>query len=150
MATVYDVPGDLLVEKLAARLKEMDEIKPPEWASFVKTGRHKERVPEQEDWWYYRAASVLRRVYVDGPVGIQRLRTWYGGRKNRGHAPEHFYRAGGSIIRKVLQQLESAGLVRTIPKEGRIITPKGQSLVDGVATELKKELEKEIPELGKY
>jgi len=150
MATVYDVPGDLLVEKLAAKLKEIEEIKPPEWAAFVKTGRHKERVPEQEDWWYYRAASVLRKVYVDGPVGIQRLRTWYGGKKNRGHAPEHFYRAGGSIIRKVLQQLESAGLVRTIPKEGRIVTPKGQSLVDGVATELKKELEKEIPELRKY
>ncbi len=150
MATVYDVPGDLLVERLAEKLKEIEEIKPPEWSSFVKTGRHKERVPEQQDWWYYRAASVLRRVYIDGPVGIQRLRTWYGGRKNRGHAPEHFYRAGGSIIRKVLQQLESAGLVKKIPGEGRVVTPKGQSLVDGTATELKKELEKEIPELAKY
>ncbi len=150
MATVYDVPGDLLVERLAAKLKEFEEIKPPEWATFVKTGRHKERVPEQQDWWYHRTASILRKVYVDGPVGIQRLRTWYGGRKNRGHAPEHFYRAGGSIIRKALQQLEEAGLVKTIPGEGRVITAKGQSLVDSTATELKRDLEKQIPELTKY
>ncbi|WP_297548921.1 30S ribosomal protein S19e [Thermococcus sp.] len=150
MATVYDVPGDLLVERVAEKLKEIEEIKPPEWAKFVKTGRHKERLPEQDDWWYYRVASILRKVYIDGPVGIERLRTWYGGRKNRGHAPEHFYKAGGSIIRKALQQLEQAGFVQKVPGEGRVITPKGQSFLDKIATELKKELEEQIPELKKY
>ncbi|CAB49735.1 30S ribosomal protein S19e [Pyrococcus abyssi] len=150
MATVYDVPGDLLVERVAQRLKEIPEIKPPEWAPFVKTGRHKERLPEQEDWWYYRVASILRRVYLDGPVGIERLRTYYGGRKNRGHAPERFYKAGGSIIRKALQQLEAAGFVEKVPGKGRVITPKGRSFLDKIATELKKELEEIIPELKKY
>ncbi|AAL81623.1 30S ribosomal protein S19e [Pyrococcus furiosus DSM 3638] len=150
MATVYDVPGDLLVERVAQRLKEIPEIKPPEWAPFVKTGRHKERLPEQEDWWYYRVASILRRVYLDGPVGIERLRTYYGGRKNRGHAPEKFYKAGGSIIRKALQQLEAAGFVEKVPGKGRVITPKGRSFLDKIATELKKELEEIIPELKKY
>nr|4V4N_BU Chain BU, 30S ribosomal protein S19E [Methanocaldococcus jannaschii] len=144
MATVYDVPGDLLVERVAQRLKEIPEIKPPEWAPFVKTGRHKERLPEQEDWWYYRVASILRRVYLDGPVGIERLRTYYGGRKNRGHAPEKFYKAGGSIIRKALQQLEAAGFVEKVPGKGRVITPKGRSFLDKIATELKKELEEII------
>ncbi|AEC52819.1 30S ribosomal protein S19e [Pyrococcus sp. NA2] len=150
MATVYDVPGDLLVERVAQKLKEIPEIKPPEWAPFVKTGRHKERLPEQEDWWYYRVASILRRVYLDGPVGIERLRTYYGGRKNRGHAPEKFYKAGGSIIRKALQQLEAAGFVEKVPGKGRVITPKGRSFLDKIATELKKELEEIIPELKKY
>ncbi|WP_456366786.1 30S ribosomal protein S19e [Thermococcus sp.] len=150
MATVYDVPGDLLVERTAKALKGIEEVKPPEWAAFVKTGRHKERIPEQEDWWYHRVASVFRKVYVDGPVGIERLRTWYGGRKNRGHAPEHFYKAGGSIIRKALQQLEQAGFVKKIPGEGRVVTPKGQTFLDRIATELKKELEEQIPELRKY
>lgn len=150
MATGYDVPGDLLVERVAQRLKEIPEIKPPEWAPFVKTGRHKERLPEQEDWWYYRVASILRRVYLDGPVGIERLRTYYGGRKNRGHAPEKFYKAGGSIIRKALQQLEAAGFVEKVPGKGRVITPKGRSFLDKIATELKKELEEIIPELKKY
>ncbi|WP_010477436.1 30S ribosomal protein S19e [Thermococcus zilligii] len=150
MATVYDVPGDLLVKRVAEKLKEIEEIKPPEWAKFVKTGRHKERLPEQEDWWYYRVASVFRKVYVDGPVGIERLRTWYGGRKNRGHAPERFYKASGSIVRKALQQLEQAGFIQKVPGEGRAVTPKGQSFLDTIATELKKELEERIPELKKY
>ncbi|ACS89590.1 30S ribosomal protein S19e [Thermococcus sibiricus] len=150
MATVYDVPGDLLVERVAQKLKEFPEIKPPEWTLFVKTGRHKERVPDQDDWWYYRVASVFRKVYVDGPVGIERLRTWYGGRKNRGHAPEHFYKGSGSIVRKALQQLEAAGLITKIPGEGRVVTPKGRSFLDKAATDLKKELEEAIPELKKY
>ncbi len=150
MATVYDVPGDLLVERAAKALKEVEAIKPPEWALYVKTGRHKERIPEQDDWWYYRAASLLRKVYVDGPVGIERLRTWYGGRKNRGHAPEHFYKAGGSIIRKALQQLEQAGFVQKVLGEGRVVTPQGRSFLDRIATELKKELEEQLPELKKY
>ncbi|WP_456326493.1 30S ribosomal protein S19e [Palaeococcus sp. (in: euryarchaeotes)] len=150
MATVYDVPGDLLVERVAQKLKEVEAIKPPEWAPFVKTGIHKERLPEQDDWWYYRVASIFRKIYIDGPVGIERLRTWYGGRKNRGHAPEHFYKASGSIIRKALQQLEGAGFIKKIPGEGRIATPEGQRFLDKVATELKKELEEVIPELKKY
>ena len=150
MATVYDVPGDLLVERVAQKLKVIPEIKPPEWAPFVKTGRHKERLPEQDDWWYYRVASVFRKIYIDGPVGIERLRTWYGGRKNRGHAPEHFYKGSGSIIRKALQQLEAAGFVTKVSGEGRIVTPKGRSFLDKVATELKRELEEVIPELKKY
>lgn len=97
-------------------------------------------------------ASIFRKIYIDGPVGIERLRTWYGGRKNRGHAPEHFYKAGGSIIRKALQQLEAAGFVQKVPGEGRIVTPQGgQSFLDRIATELKKELEEQLPpELKKY
>ena len=150
MATVYDVPGDLLVERVAQKLKEIPEIKPPEWAPFVKTGSHKERIPDQDDWWYYRVASVFRKVYVDGPVGIERLRTWYGGRKNRGHAPEHFYKGSGSIVRRALQQLEAAGFITKIPGEGRVVTPKGRSFLDKAATDLKKELEEAIPELKKY
>lgn len=67
VATVYDVPGDLLVERTAKALKEVEAIKPPEWAPpFVKTGRHKERIPEQEDWWYYRSpASSGRSTSTD-------------------------------------------------------------------------------------
>ena len=82
MTTVYDVPADLLIKRVAEKLKSM--VKPPEWAKYVKTGVHKQRAPEQEDWWYIRLASILRRVYIDGPVGIERLRTYYGGRKRRG------------------------------------------------------------------
>ncbi len=149
MATVYDVPADLLIQRVAEKLKEMEEFKPPEWAAFVKTGVHKERAPEQPDWWYIRVAAIFRKVYTDGPVGIERLRTVYGGRKRRGVEPPKFRKGSGSIIRKALQQLEKAGFVRQT-SEGRVVTPQGRSFLDKTAAELKRELVKEIPALEKY
>ncbi|RLI86379.1 MAG: 30S ribosomal protein S19e [Archaeoglobales archaeon] len=145
MTTVYDVPAEMLIRKVAESLKGMQEFNPPEWAKFVKTGVHKERSPEQDDWWWMRVASIFRKVYINGPVGIERLRTAYGGRKNRGVKPEKFRKGSGSIIRKALQQLESAGFV-TKTKEGRVVTPKGRSFLDKIAGEIKRD----IPELSKY
>jgi len=149
MAVVYDVPADVLILRTAERLKDMEGFKPPEWAKLVKTGVHKERSPDQEDWWWIRVASVFRKVYVNGPVGIERLRSAYGGRKRRGSKPPKFRKGSGSIVRKALQQLEMAGFV-TKTKEGRVVTPAGRSFLDKIATEIKRELVKEIPELEKY
>jgi len=115
----------------------------------VKTGSHVERPPEDPDWWYNRCASLLRKIYMRGPLGVERLRKMYGGRVDRGTRPEHARKAGGSIIRKALQQLEASGLIMQT-KEGRVITPKGQSLLDRISTEILKEMREEIPELRKY
>ncbi|HEC96161.1 MAG TPA: 30S ribosomal protein S19e, partial [Euryarchaeota archaeon] len=52
MVTVYDVPVTEFIERLAKELQKFEEIKPPEWAAYVKTGAHKERPPQREDWWY--------------------------------------------------------------------------------------------------
>lgn len=137
--SIQTVDQDLLVKKTAEQLKEV--IKKPEWASFVKTGMHKERAPIDPDWWYMRAASVLKRIALKGPVGVSKLRNVYGGRKNRGHKPERFYKGSGSIARKLLQQLEKAELVVKGNKgvhKGRIITPKGQSLLDKTALSIHK------------
>jgi small subunit ribosomal protein S19e len=133
---VLGVRADSLIRRLKEELKSREEIKPPQWAHFVKTGVHKERPPDQPDWWYIRAASVLRRVYLDGPVGVSRLRTYYGGRQNRGQAPEHFRKGGGKIIRTILQQLERAGLLKRVEKEGRKVTEKGIQLLESIAEEL--------------
>ncbi len=149
MATVYDVPADVLIERVAERLKEMEEFTPPEWAMFVKTGVHKERSPEQPDWWYIRVASILRKVYIDGPVGIERLRTAYGGRKRRGVEPPKFRKGSGAIIRNALHQLEKAGFVKKT-EEGRVVTPQGRAFLDKIAAEIKKELVQQIPALAKY
>ncbi|MCK5140228.1 MAG: 40S ribosomal protein S19, partial [Thermodesulfovibrionia bacterium] len=104
MATVYDVKPDVLIERVAEDLRNNVKLKRPEWVSFVKTGAHNERMPEDPGWWEIRAASILRKVYTNGPVGVQRLRTAYGGRKNRGVKPEKFCRAGGSILRTILKE----------------------------------------------
>lgn len=151
MPTPYDVPANLLIQRLAEYLKdEVDQITPPSWASIVKTGSHAERPPQNADWWYIRCASILRKVYLHGPIGIQRLRAEYGGRKDRGVKPEHTRKGSGAILRKALQQLEEAKLVETQHRRGRTVTKRGRSLLDRLSTEIKKELEKQLPELKRY
>jgi small subunit ribosomal protein S19e len=137
--TIYDIDPNELIEELAKELAKVESIKAPEWASFVKTGVHKERPPAREDWWVVRVAAVLRKVRLKGPIGVSKLRTLYGGRKNRGHQPEIFKKGSGNILRKVLQQLEKAELVKQGAKgvhKGRIITPKGIKIMDGVAKKI--------------
>jgi len=139
MSNIYDIDQSELVEKAAEELKKLSEIKPPEWATFAKTGAHKEMPPAKKDWWYIRAASVMRIIYKLGPIGVSKLRTKYGGKKNRGVKPGTFYKSSGNILRKVLQQLEKEGLVKQLEKEkrkGRIITPKGKSFLDKIATQI--------------
>ena len=130
----------MLIKRLSGELRKLEELKPPEWSRYSKTGVHKERPPEQFDWWYTRAASVLRRVYLDGPVGISRLRTYYGGGKKRGVAPERFRRAGGKTLRIILLQLEQAGLVTKTERGGRKVTPKGAKMLESLADRVKAEL----------
>lgn len=151
MVTVRDVPADKLIEVLAQHIKSaIPQVRPPQWALFVKTGSHRERVPDNSDWWYYRAASILRKLYLaEEPIGIETFRTIYGGLKRRGSAPPHFRKCGGSHIRLILQQLEKAGLVAKTPK-GRIITQRGRKLLDSIAYQVFLELVKINPELKKY
>jgi small subunit ribosomal protein S19e len=151
LLTPNDVPASKLIEKLAKYLKEnVDKVTPPAWASIAKTGTHVKQQPQNPDWWYTRCASILRKIYVHGPIGIEKLRADYGGRKDYGVKPEHVAKAGGSPIRKALQQLEAAGYVETLKPRGRRITREGRKLLQELTEELIKELVKEIPELEKY
>ena len=150
MATLYDVPAEDLIEALA---EELDgRIEEPEWVEFTKTSVDRELPPQQEDFWHVRAASLLRKVAVRGPIGVERLSTAYGGAKKgstryRVSGNEH---TGGSrkIIRTALQQLEEEGLVETAKGEGRRVTDEGRSLLDTIASETLEELDR--PELQKY
>lgn len=137
--SIKDVHPEKLTEELSEKLKEVEQIEPPEWSDFVKTGNHKERPPQQPDWWYLRAASILRRVFEKGPIGVSRLRSFYGGRKKRGSSPEKFKKGGGKIVRKILQQLGEANLVETVEGEGRKIAPEGMSLLDKLSNQIKTE-----------
>lgn len=151
MATPNDVPVREFLQKLANHLKEnVDEVATPPWASITKTGAHVQKTPENPDWWYIRCASLLRKIYVHGPVGIERLRAEYGGRKDYGVRPEHAVKAGGAIIRKALQQLEAAGLIEKFQNKGRRITREGRKLLEEIAEEVKKDLLKENPVLEKH
>ncbi|EQD60615.1 Ribosomal protein S19e [mine drainage metagenome] len=128
MANVYEVNPQELVKATAAKLKEVIK-EPPEYVHFVKSGAGRERPPQDVDFWYVRSASVLRQVYLNGPIGVSRLRVRYGNKKEHVVHRKHFTRAGGSVITDSLKALEAAGLVKTDTK-GRTITPKGKSFLD--------------------
>jgi len=121
-------------KELAEALKKIPEFKMPEWAGFVKTGISKQRPPEDADWWYKRAASILRQLYIKGVVGINRLRIRYGSRKDRGMKPPRFKKASGKIIRVILQQAEKAEFVEKITGKqfGRRLTGKGRDFLDSI------------------
>ncbi|UWG46626.1 Ribosomal protein S19E (S16A) [Halanaeroarchaeum sp. HSR-CO] len=150
MVTLYDAPADELIDALAATLAE--RLEEPEWASFTKTGTDRELPPEQEDFWFRRAASILRKVAMDGPVGVEALSTAYGNTKRGSNrysvAPAHKTDASKKVIRTILQQLEDEDLVSQEGSAGRIATPAGRSLLDETAGEVIEELDN--PELERY
>ncbi len=146
MASVYIVPPGLLIKKVAEELKSYDAITPPEWAPYVKTGVSREKPPEEVDWWYTRVASILRKIAIKGPVGVSRLRNYYGGVRNSGSTPNHYHQGSGAIVRKAIQGLEKAGLIKEVKGKGRAITGQGVSFLESIAYQIKKE----IPELEKY
>lgn len=149
MTTVYDVPAQELIDRLASELEDRDAIDPPEWGPFVRTGAHKERPPEDDNWWFTRSAAIFRKISTKGPIGTERLANHYGGKADNGAAPHHAVKGSRSIIRKILQQLEEEGLVATTDG-GREVTPEGQSTLDNLSHEVKQDLVDEIPELAKY
>jgi small subunit ribosomal protein S19e len=150
MTTVFDVPPEALIPKVADKLKQVAEIQPPEWAPFVKTGPHREKPPEKPDWWHTRMAAILRKVYVNGPVGTSRLSASFGGARDRRDSPNKAVKGSGSISRKGLQQLEKAGLISNIKGKGRIVTPKGRKFLDNAAHEVALDLAKAAPGAARH
>lgn len=143
MPTAYDVPADLLINLMAKRLKDFQEIEPPSHMAFAKTGSHREDMPKNPDFWYVRCASLLRKIYIHGPIGVAHLREQYGGLTKKGDVGKHKREAGGFAVRRPLEQLEKAGLVKTVERRGRITTKEGTSLLDTLAGEIQRSLKKE-------
>jgi len=126
---------------LAEALKEIPEFEVPGWSKFVKSGVSKERPIEDEDFWYKRSASILRQIYKNKTVGVNRFRTRFGSKKNRGMRPEEFRKASGKIIRTMLQQCDKAGFTEIFKgkkeRSGRRLTSKGKEFLENIKIENK-------------
>ena len=140
--TIFSKDPVKYIPALAETLKEIEEFVVPEWANYVKSGVSRERPPVSEDFWYIRAASILRQLYIHGVVGVGKLRTRYGSKKDKGGRPDKFKKAGGKIIRIILQQAEAAGLVEKVLRmqHGRRLTAAGRELLDSIEVESKEGL----------
>ncbi|XP_078442162.1 small ribosomal subunit protein eS19-like [Wolffia australiana] len=131
--TVKDVSPHDFVKAYASHLKRSGKIELPHWADIVKTGVHKELAPYDPDWYYTRAASIARHIYLRQGLGVGAFQRIYGGRKRNGTRPPHFSKSSGSVARHILQQLQKVGIVDVDPKGGRSITSQGRRDLDQVA-----------------
>jgi small subunit ribosomal protein S19e len=149
MVSAHDVPSGKLISALAVQMKGLPGMEQPDWSRWVKTGSHAERPPTDSEWWFTRAASLLRKLYIHAPVGLTDLTRAYGGTKALHYYPKHHRDAGGSSIRKILKQLEQAELVAKTPK-GRVLTPKGRAMLDKVSREVFTTLSADNKALTRY
>ena len=121
--SIFLVNADMLIEAIAEKLKEYPEISPPDGSEFWKTAFFKELAPQDtKNFWYIRCASILRKVKKYGPIGVNKLRKYYGGRNRRGPGLNHSAKGSGKIVRVALQQLENAKLLEKKEKEGRVVS----------------------------
>merc|ERR1712212_1024613 len=134
--SVKDVNPADFVKALAAFLKKSGKMKVPDWVDLVKTAKYKELAPYEDDWFYIRAASVARHLYIRAPCGVGGFTKVYGGRKNRGTAPSHYCRSNAGIIRRVLQSLEGIKMVENHQDGGRKLSANGRRDLDRIASQL--------------
>src|SRR6056297_1509717 len=150
MVTLYDVPTEELIEELTDRLA--DRLETPEWVEYTKTSHDRDLPPQQEDFWARRGASLLRKVAMEGPIGVERLSTQYGGTKAGSNryavAPSKQVDGSTKIIRELLTQLEDDGLIQIAQGEGRRTTADGDAFLDEVAHDVFEDLDR--PELERY
>ncbi|XP_025222054.1 40S ribosomal protein S19 isoform X1 [Theropithecus gelada] len=135
--TVKDVNQQEFVRALAAFLKKSGKLKVPEWVDTVKLAKHKELAPYDENWFYTRAASTARHLYLRGGAGVGSMTKIYGGRQRNGVMPSHFSRGSKSVARRVLQALEGLKMVEKDQDGGRKLTPQGQRDLDRIAGQVR-------------
>merc|ERR1712080_611894 len=133
--TLKDVSAEAFIAEFSAHLKRSGKIDLPAWHNVVKTGHFKELAPYDEDWYYVRAASFARKVYLRQKTGVGALRKVYGGADRRGTRGAHHTTASGGLIRKILRDLEQMGIV-TKDDKGRKITDEGQRSLDSIACKI--------------
>jgi small subunit ribosomal protein S19e len=129
-------PYRSIADPVAPNVSKTPQMEVPTWVDTVKTASYKELAPYDPDWFYIRAASMARKLYVSGNMGVGAFRKNYGGAKNNGTCRHHHGIGSGSVARAVLKQLESVGVVEKAAK-GRRITPSGQRDLDRIAGRVK-------------
>nr|6ZU5_ST0 Chain ST0, eS19 [Paranosema locustae] len=115
MKELFMVRADALNEALAGYLKSKNIVKLPENFDIIKTSHGKQRAPSDKDWYYKRAASIFRKLLIamheEKRIGVKRLSRKYGCAKNRGSRPSKHVDGSRGHIRKIMQDLERAGLI---------------------------------------
>ena len=131
--TVRDIPAAKFIAAYAEILKNNDNFVVPKWADLVKTGVHKELAPYDPDWYFVRAAAIVRKIYLRKGTGVGDLKKRFGGSYRRGSRPEHHRDSAGGIIRACVLSLDELKVTEKCAKGGRQISRVGQQALDLVA-----------------
>ena len=144
--TALDVPSNNLINTLATYFKEKNVIKMPKYALLVKCSKANDCEPINQDYIYYRAAAICRKLYLTKSknLGVGSLRNMFSKKQKRGSQPPKTFKAGGKIIRELVIQLKEKKYIDNYGKEedetdkGLYLTKKGRSELDKIASTLLK------------
>ena len=144
--TVLDVPSSQFINALADYFKEKNIIKVPKYAPLVKTSKSNDCEPINQDYIYYRAAAICRKLYLTKSknLGVGSLRSMFSKKQRRGSQPPRTFRAGGKIIRELVIQLKGKEYIDNYGQneeetdKGLHLTKKGRSELDKIAAGLMK------------
>ncbi|XP_044935355.1 40S ribosomal protein S19-like [Mustela putorius furo] len=125
------LPNDSFVSILISQ--HTGKLKVPEWVDTIKLAKHKELAPYDENWFYTRAVSIARHLYLRGGTGVGSMTKIYGGCQRNGVMLTHFSRGSKSVARRVLQDLEGLKMVGKDQDGGPKLTPQGQRDLDRIA-----------------
>ncbi|EIJ89792.1 small subunit ribosomal protein S19e [Nematocida parisii] len=139
---VEEICPEQFIDILSKSLKEEKKIEKPVEADHIKTGHGRELAPVSEDWYHVRAASLLRKLYMEELTnpekskygfGVMWFARAYGGAKNNGHKPSHTVSGSKSLVRRILQSLETVKLVSKVSLGGRKLTQTGHAYLQEIA-----------------
>lgn len=133
VSSIRDVSAAEFITAYSQHLKKSGKLTLPEWVDYVKTACGRELPPLDADWYYVRAASLARKVYLNQGIGVGALARWYGGSKRNGTKPQRHHSASRKIIRTILIQLEQLDILAKDDKGRRYLTQNGQKELDTVA-----------------
>merc|ERR1711981_601580 len=132
--TVKDVNATQFIKAYARFLKKSGKVALPKWQEFAKTGCNRELAPLSKNWYFIRAASLARKIYLRPGSGVGGFSFYYGGMKYRNAVcGAHKGTSATGVLRSMLKQLEALGVVEKCPSGGRRITSKGRKDLDLIA-----------------
>ena len=103
--------------------------------------RNPPQPPLDPDWYYVRAASLARKLYLNHGLGVGALAHWYGKTTAKRNMPQKHHTASRKVIRHILAQLEELGIVEKIDKAGgRGLTAEGRKDLDTISSTAEIEL----------
>ncbi|OIR57597.1 MAG: 40S ribosomal protein S19 [Amphiamblys sp. WSBS2006] len=129
-------PG-VFIERYAAYLRTRKDFVVPASLHGVKTGVGKKLPPEDPEWAYTRAASIVRFVYLSGENGVTcgMLRRKYGCKKDRGTKPERRSLGSGAVVRRLMQALGEINVLELNAGNRRVVKKEGVKEIETITKE---------------